>query len=112
MPNTTSSSSSDDLGFDGSQFPTGKPCLLFSGDLQVNLLFGDGIRCVGGAIKRLGVRISDGSGLVSWSPSLAAEGGWGSGDTRYFQIWFRDPVAGPCGGGFNVSSSLQVDFTP
>ena len=108
----SASITADDLGFDASQLPTGKPCLLFSGDLQVNLLFGDGIRCVGGDIKRLGVRISNGSGLASWAPSLQSVGGWGNGDTRYFQVWFRDPVGGPCASGFNVSSAVQVDFIP
>jgi hypothetical protein len=110
--NGTASIGADNLGFDASQVPGGKPCLLFSGDLSVNLLFGDGIRCVGGAIKRLGVRISSGSGTASWAPSLQADGGWGSGDTRYFQVWFRDPTGAPCGSGFNVSSALQVDFIP
>ncbi|MFT7669999.1 MAG: hypothetical protein ACI8X5_002706 [Planctomycetota bacterium] len=108
----TASVVNDDLGFDSAQLPTGKPCLLFSGDITVNLAFGDGIRCVGGAIKRLGVKISNGAGQASWTPSLQSVGGWGSGDTRYFQVWFRDPSGAPCGVGFNVSSALQVDFTP
>lgn len=111
--NGSASILADDLGFDAQQVPAAKPCLLFSGDLSVNLLFGDGIRCVGGAIKRHGVKISNGAGEVSWAPpGLQAVGGWASGNTHYMQVWFRDPTGAPCGTGFNVTSAVQVDFIP
>ena len=108
----TSSTSSDDLEFDAAQLPAGKSCLLFSGDLEVNMLSGDGIRCVGGSLNHLGVRTSDGAGNATWSAGLATAGGWESGDTRYFQVWYRDSVASPCGSGFNISSGLEVTFCP
>lgn len=110
----TSSVGSDDLGFDVQQLPSGKPALLFSGPNLINpgLLFGDGLRCVGGSIRRLGVRITSASGQANFGPGLQPAGGWGSGDTRYFQVWFRDPSGGPCGFGFNTSAGSSVNFTP
>ena len=39
-------------------------------------------------------------------------GGWSSGDTRYFQVWYRDPIGGPCGSGFNLTSGVEATFAP
>ena len=109
----TSSIAADDLGFNGFGLPPGKPSMVFSGDAQTVVTpFGDGIRCVDGAIKRHDVIPADPSGNATWLPSLQPQGGWGSGDTRYFQIWYRDPTAGPCNGGFNTSSGVIVNFIP
>jgi len=102
----------DDFGLECVQLPPNKPSLAFTGESMVNLSFGDGIRCVGGPIKRLYVVSSDGSGFAAWPPSLSAQGGWTSGDTRWMQIWYRDAMGSPCGGGFNVSSGVEVLFTP
>jgi hypothetical protein len=38
-------------------------------------------------------------------------GGWISGDTRYFQTWYRDPSGGPCGAGFNLTNGMELTFT-
>jgi len=111
----TSSVLNDDLRLrlDGAQGPV--PGLLFSGEQQVNggqgVIFGDGLRCAGGPVKRLGVMIADGSGSATWGPGLAPQGGWSGGDTRYFQVWYRDTNGSPCGGGFNLTHGVAVDFT-
>ena len=31
-------------------------------------------------------------------------------DTRYFQLWYRDPQGGPFG--FNLSNGLEITFCP
>jgi hypothetical protein len=108
----TASVGSDDLGFSGSQLPGGKPCLLFSGNASTNAILGDGVRCVGVQIKRYPIVISSAGGDANWGPNLQSTGLWGSGDTRYFQIWYRDPSGSPCGNGFNLSSGVQVNFQP
>ena len=108
--------SADDLGFMAAQLLPFQPALLFSGDNAVNngdgVVFGDGLRCAGGAVKRLGVRNGDASGDASWGPGLAILGGWQPGDTKRFQTWYRDPGGSPCGSGFNLSHGLEVAFMP
>jgi formylglycine-generating enzyme required for sulfatase activity len=37
-------------------------------------------------------------------------GAWNAGDTRYFQAWYRDPVAG--GATFNLSDGYEIVFQP
>ncbi len=106
----------DDLGFTAGQLIPSQPVLLFSGVNAVNggagILFGDGLRCAGGNIVRLGVRVPDAAGGASWGPGMAAAGGWVSGDTRRFQAWYRDPVSSPCGANFNLSHGVELVFGP
>lgn len=113
----STSISADDLLITGTAMKSNGPALLFAGTIQVNggagLLFGDGLRCAGGAIQRLGVEITDNNGAAVWGPDLVSLASWvGSGDTRTVQIWFRDPVAGPCGSGFNTSHGIELVFGP
>ena len=108
--------SDDDLGFEASGLLPNQPALLFSGDDAIaggnGIAFGDGLRCAGTNVKRLGTVTPDGNGDASWGPGLAATGGWGSGDTRRFQVWYRNPTGGPCGTGFNLSQGVEVTFAP
>jgi hypothetical protein len=73
--------------------------------------FGDGLRGAGGATKRFGAQHACGDGGFVWGPGLALEGHWLPGDTRYFQVWYRDP-SGPCGSTFNFSNAVAMTFTP
>jgi hypothetical protein len=94
--------------------PVHQPCLLLVGSNALNggngVPFGDGLRCAGTSVHRLGLRMSDGSGVGSWGPGFTSLGLWSAGDTRYFQVWFRAPN-GPCVSGTNTSSALAVGFT-
>lgn len=112
----SSSAAGDWLRFDGAGLVPNQPALLFAGLNAVGggagSAFGDGLRCAGGGVVRLGVRTPDASGTATWGPGLGAQGGWQAGDTRRFQLWYRDPAGGPCGSGFNTSSGLEVAFTP
>jgi len=111
----TASVSLDDLVLDVSGLLPGQPALLFVGLNAVNngngVPFGDGLRCAGGSVVRLGVRIPDANGDASWGPGLQPQGGWQSGDTRRLQCWYRDP-GGPCGAGFNLSNGFEISFLP
>ncbi|MCB9913534.1 MAG: hypothetical protein H6828_00125 [Planctomycetes bacterium] len=106
----------DDLVFDGAQLLPGQPALLFAGVNAVNggngTVFGDGLRCAGGSVVRLGVRVPNASGQATWGPGLAASGGWSAGDTRHFQGWYRDPSGSPCGSAFNLTHGVTVVMTP
>ncbi len=105
----------DDLTFSCTQLPVNKPCMLFAGATQANggagNIFGDGLMCVGGGIQRLTLVFSSGSGEANYGPGIIAQGGWSNGDTRHFQVWYRDP-AGPCGAAFNTSGAIEVVFEP
>jgi len=89
--------------------------LLFSGTTQVNggngLPFVDGLRCAGGQVKRLGVRMTDASGARTWGPGLDPSGNWAVGDTRYFQAWYRDASGSPCNTGSNLTGAVKATFT-
>lgn len=105
----------DDLLFEASQLPPNSSALLFSGTAAVNgglgAVFGDGLRCAGGAVTRMGVQFADPIGFVEFGPGFAAQYGWAVGETLYFQVWYRNN-AGPCGSGFNLTNGVQVTFTP
>ncbi len=106
----------DDLQFLLSNALPGQPALLFSGINAVNggqgVLFGDGLRCAGGSVKRLGVQVPDAGGSAHWGPALAPLGEWGAGDVRYFQGWYRDPNGSSCGSNFNLSNGVEISFWP
>ena len=105
----------DDLFLQGSQLPAGQPTLAFCGADALNggfgLPFGDGLRCAGGAnVVRLGIAIPDTNGRAHYGPGLASVGGWSPGQTRRFQLWYRDPLGSPCGSGFNLSNGIELSL--
>jgi hypothetical protein len=106
---------SDDLFIVASNLLPAQPGLLFSGPGMVNgglgIHFGAGLRCAGGGIVRLGVKTPNAGGLATWGGGLGVKGSWSAGDTRYFQVWFRDP-GGACSEDSNQSNGLEVVFLP
>ncbi len=104
----------DDLSLIATQLPPNRPALAVVGDqTMINGGFvGDGLRCAGGATVHLGVQFADASGTAVFGPNLGSLGGWAAGDTRTFQVWFRDPQGGPCGQGANTTNSQEVIFQP
>jgi trimeric autotransporter adhesin len=112
----TSSASIDDLGLSAANLVAGNPVLLFRADNAIaggaGVPFGDGLRCAGGGAIRVGVRTPTAAGFAHWGPALASTGNLQAGDTTRFQAWYRDPVGGPCGAGFNTTHGLEVTFGP
>jgi hypothetical protein len=108
--------SADDLAFTADQLPALRPALLFVGTNAIaggaGMPFGDGLRCAGGDVRRLGLRISDASGSADFGPGLASTGGWLAGDLRRFQVLYRDPVNSPCGTLFNLTNGFELVFVP
>ena len=87
--------------------------LFFFGDTQIELPFGNGFRCVGGAgVFRLPVTRFDAVGNVTQAVDLRTPPGSviTAGATWNFQFWYRDPLGG--GASFNLSDGLQAQFTP
>jgi hypothetical protein len=96
--------------------------LFLMGDAMttVPVMFGDGIRCAGGNLLRMYVHAAVGGSVSApqaGEPSIsqrAANLGTPilTGDVRYLQAWYRDPVLAVCpppnGNSFNVSNALRV----
>jgi len=105
----------DDLFVVADGLRPAQPALLFAGEDVVagglGAPFGDGLRCAGGAVTRLGVQVPDVAGATGWGPGLSGVGGWNAGDDRHFQVWYRDP-GGPCSSDFNLTGGLSVTFAP
>jgi hypothetical protein len=102
------------LALEASGLTAVQPALFFAGldaiGAGAGLAFGDGLRCVGGGVQRLGVESSTPMGGASFTPDFAALG-WVAGDLRRFQVWYRDP-AGPCSAGFNTTPAIEVTVAP
>ena len=91
--------------------------LLFTGTSRIQsgagLPFGDGLRCAGGQIRRLGVRLPGPDGAADWDfGGLASGNGWSAGEVRTYQVWYRDSNSSPCGSGYNLTNGLEVTFQP
>ena len=103
-----------------SQLPNSSTFFL-QGTLQTSpLVFGDGLRCVGGTIRRLvstrpvaGTAVYPSVGDPSITARSTALGDpIPSGGVRYYQVMYRDKIASFCpnppGNTFNVGSALRI----
>ena len=91
--------------------PAGQPGLFFSGpNALAGVPFGDGLRCVGGTVVRLGVVNTDASGNASTPWTLSTQDTVAAGDLRHYQYWYRDPVGSPCGAFFNTSNGYSIQW--
>jgi hypothetical protein len=94
--------------------PPAAPTLFFGGSSAINAPFGDGVRCVGGSITRLRIKTSptgtavypeQGDAAISTVDPVSA------GTTRHYQAMYRN-LAGPCGGGFNLTNGWKTTWQP
>jgi hypothetical protein len=99
--------------------------VVIQGEAQVGPFhFGDGLRCVGGTLKRLyvksavgGMVAAPGAGDPSVSTRSAALGdAIGAGTIRRYQIYYRDNSASFCpnppGNTWNVTNGLSAVWSP
>jgi plastocyanin len=92
----------------------GQPGLFFQGDNAVaagsGVTFGDGLRCAGGNVFRLQIRMADGAGSAATTVNISSAGGVSAGATKRYQWWYRDPVFSPCLNGFNLSNGVEISW--
>lgn len=92
--------------------PAGQPGLFFYGSAQVQVPFGDGFRCVGGQVFRLGTVTTDAGGqaslLVDYAAPPEPAGQITAGSQWNFQLWYRDPAS--LASGFNLTDGLSASF--
>jgi hypothetical protein len=104
---------------------TGMPattvCLFFQGTSApaggAGAVFGDGIRCVGGAQIRLAVRAASGGvaefgARVPGDPPVSEVGGVFVAATRNYQVWYRDAQSFCTPSTFNLSNGLRLRWAP
>lgn len=112
----TTSIAAGDLVLEGSQLIPTQPGLYFQGDNAVNggsgIAFGDGLRCAGGNVVRLQVRVADASGASSTTINIGSTGGVSSGQTKRYQLWYRDPQTSMCGTTFNLTNGVEAVWAP
>jgi hypothetical protein len=86
----------------------GQFVLFIRGSAAINggngVVFGDGLRCVGGQVTRLSL-VTMGPAGDALLPSLPAPP---FPATWYYQGWYRDPQLSPCGSGFNLTNGLAI----
>jgi Tol biopolymer transport system component len=101
---------------------TGMPdssALFFQGTTQqtggAGAVFGDGLRCAAGNVRRLAIRMNTAGS--SWlpsngSPPLSIVGGIVSPTTAYYQVWYRNSAAFCSPSTFNLTNGLSVAWQP
>jgi hypothetical protein len=93
--------------------------LFFQGTTQLSggagIVFGDGLRCVGGTIRRLrtaqavgGEAFAPGAG----DPPLSVTGSIGAPTTREYQVWYRNAAPYCTTSTFNLTNGLQIVWNP
>jgi len=90
--------------------------IFFQGDEAVFFQFGDGFRCAGTNLVRITVPplVTGPNGEAAFGPcfgdpTISSITGVvpGSGVTKRYQFWYRDPF-GPCSTGFNLSNGYEI----
>jgi len=105
----------DDTGLiRGIEMPTTTTALLFQGSSSSTngTVFGDGLRCVGGTVIRIGTKVASG-GIVDYPEAgdvpisvkglVPQDGGW-----RTYQYWYRNGADFCTPATFNMSSAIRV----
>jgi hypothetical protein len=113
----TASISADTLVLNGSSMPNSS-ALYFQGTLRVNAgagaAFGDGLRCAGGSIIRLGTKMNaanQSSYPVAGDPPISVRGAIPSaGTVRTYQVWYRNAAAFCQPETFNLANAVEITW--
>lgn len=116
---TASGSSSlalDQLVLSGSAMPATSTVLYIQGSAQTATALGDGLRCAGGALIRLGVQ-QNSAGTSSYpavgdAPVSVRGQVTAPGVTRSYQAWYRDNTNFCTAAPYNLSNGVSVSWTP
>jgi hypothetical protein len=108
----------DTLVLTASGLPTGA-ALYFQGTTQIaagaGAVFGDGLRCAGGTVIRLGTKQNPG-GTSSYpgagDASIHVKGNDVAGNVRDYQCWYRNAAAFCTPSTFNLTNGLEVTWAP
>jgi hypothetical protein len=108
----------DTVALVGSGLPNSS-CLYFQGTTQLNggngIAFGDGLRCAGGTIIRLGTKTNVAGTSQYPTPgdqSVSQRGLCAAGDVRTYQCWYRNAAAFCTASTFNLTNGVQLTWAP
>jgi hypothetical protein len=110
--------SADTLTLVGNHMPN-STCLYLQGsgmaDDGAGVQFGDGLRCIGGSVIRLGSQLNEFG--TSQYPSggdlpLSTRGGVIAGDVRFYQVWYRNSLDFCTSAAFNLSNGYVITWLP
>lgn len=108
----------DSVVLSGTDMPNSS-ALYFQGTTQINgglgSAFGDGLRCAGGSIVRLGTKSN--AGGASQYPGagelpVSVRGLVTSAGTRTYQVWYRNASTYCTASTFNLTNGALVQWTP
>ncbi len=92
--------------------------LYFQGTTQVGAgagsLFGDGLRCAGGTVVRLGTKVASGGASqypAAGDPSVSVKGAVAATGTRTYQLWYRNAGLFCTPSTFNLTNGLSVSWS-
>jgi hypothetical protein len=102
------------------RFMPNSSALYFQGTGQLNNglgnAFGDGLRCAGGSVTRLGTKVNalgQSRFPASGDQSVSVRGACTAGQTRTYQVWYRNADPAFCTAStFNLTNGVQVFWTP
>ncbi len=102
----------------GSQMPN-STALYIQGSMAMSgglgIAFGDGLRCAGGSVVRLGTKMNT-SGASQYpgpgDPSVSVRGGVTLPGTRVYQVWYRNAASYCTTATFNLSNGLMATWSP
>ncbi len=108
----------DTLVLQGSGMPNSS-ALYFQGTGQqsggAGAVFGDGLRCAGGSVVRLGTK-NNMSGASAYpnmgDPTVSVRGMCAAADVRTYQVWYRNAAAFCTASTFNLTNGIEVTWTP
>ena len=86
-------------------------------------MFGQGVRCAGGSLKRLYMKVAVGGSITAPEPgdlsitarSTALGDPILAGTHRYYAAYYRDPVilgGCPAASGFNITEHVDILWSP
>ena len=112
LPSGSASVSANDLRFTCQAFPGPSSCLLVAGTQTTFAPFGDGWRCVGGTVVRLGTAFAV-DRVATLAPNFTSPSGSAitPGTTWNWQVYYRD-LSVPGGAGFNLTDGVSIAMTP
>jgi hypothetical protein len=108
--------SADSVQLTALRLPPNVSVLFFQGVTRTNGglgdVFGDGLRCASGAVRRLGTRSASSIGEAAYppagGPTISMQGSIGSPGSRTYQAWYRNSAVYCTPSTFNLSNGWEI----